>query len=138
MNQAYTYGALGCIFTLLGFNVSRNRLKYEIGNGPGLISSGKIDMTHDLTKAVRAHGNAAEWIPLQMIMILAHSVIGYYDVNDGWFAWFNLSIVIFRLLLSHGLLYCPTLNKKYWSRFIGASGTFLTTLILAALFFVNI
>ena len=118
-------------------NVTRNRAKYEIGNGIGLTMNGKPDFSHDMTKAVRAHGNAAEWIPIQMVMILALGFIGY-EVNTGWFSYLNIAIVVFRILLTHGLLFCPTLSKKYVTRLIGASGTFLTTLILAALFFFNI
>jgi uncharacterized protein len=57
------YGGLTALFvTLLGGNVTRLRLRHGV----------PVDrpIPDDLLRPVRAHGNAAEWVPLGLVLLL--------------------------------------------------------------------
>lgn len=60
-------GVNGLLVTLLAMNVSRNRIKYRIGNGDG----GNIE----LEKAIRVHGNAVEHSILFGLVVLALAML---------------------------------------------------------------
>ena len=62
------YGGLcGLLVTLLGLNVSRLR-GTRLGVGAPL--------PPELVRPVRAHGNAAEWVPLGLLLLLALELSG--------------------------------------------------------------
>jgi hypothetical protein len=55
-------GANALLVTLLGLEVSRARLagRVFVGDAP----------SKDMQRTIRAHGNAAEWVPLGIVMLL--------------------------------------------------------------------
>jgi len=57
------YGGLTVLFvTLLGLNLTRLRLLHRCGVGDPLPAQ--------LIRPARAHGNAAEWVPLALLLLL--------------------------------------------------------------------
>lgn len=111
----------------LSYNVSRLRLK----NGKTRDVS-----PQDMEKAVRAHGNAAEYIPLFVALFLylypmpfngmMSSVI---DLNSPpamplSFGLMELATAS-RILHAAGMLFCQSLTQKDWRRFWGALGTYV-------------
>lgn len=61
-------GALGLLVALLGINVSLARTRLKIFH-EGEIPKG-------LHFAIRAHGNATEWVPVQLVLMLAVELAG--------------------------------------------------------------
>lgn len=62
------YGGLSALLLLaLGFNVSR--LRGAARAGPGAVPP-------ELVRPVRAHGNAAEWMPVGLLLLLALELSG--------------------------------------------------------------
>jgi uncharacterized membrane protein YecN with MAPEG domain len=63
------YGGLNALLIVaLGINVSRLRRGTRTGPGAAL--------PPELVKPVRAHGNAAEWVPLGLVLLLSLEVSG--------------------------------------------------------------
>jgi len=63
------YGGMAVLLvTLLGANVSRLRGVHKVGIGDPL--------PKELARPVRAHGNAAEWVPLGLLLLLALELTG--------------------------------------------------------------
>ncbi len=63
------YGGLtGLLVTLLGFNVSLLRLTKRIGYSQ--------PVPPELQRTFRAHGNAAEWVPLGVVLLLMLELSG--------------------------------------------------------------
>jgi uncharacterized membrane protein YecN with MAPEG domain len=107
---------LGLLLFALGLHVSllRQRTRRSIGYDPG--------PTDPLHRAVRAHGNTAEYGPFFAILFL------WFAAHPGP-AWVTATIVvatIARFLLVGGLLWGPSLDKPNPARFLGALLTYLT------------
>jgi uncharacterized membrane protein YecN with MAPEG domain len=67
------YGAiLALIIVALGINVTMHRVKLKVSLGDG----GNPQML----RMIRLHGNAVEYIPLALVLMLA------YELNGGWHA----------------------------------------------------
>lgn len=64
-------GILGALMMLLAGNVSRLRMKHRAAWG----DQGK----HDLVGAIRAHGNAAEFVPIFLLLFLVWELQGATD-----------------------------------------------------------
>jgi uncharacterized protein len=123
MNVGVTCTALlGLLLFALGLHVSALRLRTRrvIGHA--------ADPMDSLHRAVRAHGNTAEYAPFLGLLFL-------------WFAthpasgWISITIVIAtiaRFLLVAGLLWGPTLDKPNPARFLGALLTYLCGIALVA------
>jgi len=112
---------LGVLLFGLGLYVSilRFRLGQNIGHNANPV--------HPLHRAVRAHGNTAEYVPVLGLLFL-------------WFAarpapnWIEVTIAIAtgaRYLLVAGLLWGKSLEKPNPARFLGALLTYLCGLALA-------
>jgi uncharacterized membrane protein YecN with MAPEG domain len=112
---------LGLLLFGLGLYVSilRQRTRRSIG-----CDTGPTDPLH---RAVRAHGNTAEYAPFFAVLFL-------------WFAmhpapaWVSVAIVLAtlaRVSLVAGLLWGPSLDKPTPARFVGALLTYVTGLALA-------
>lgn len=86
-----------------------------------------------LYKAVRAHMNAIEYIPLGAILIY---ILGNYDQS-----YLNLlfvyGFVISRILAALGIIFCKTLDKVNLLRFIGTLGSIVTLTGLAFILFMQ-
>jgi uncharacterized membrane protein YecN with MAPEG domain len=114
-------GVLGLLLFGLGLHVSvlRRRTRRSMGC--------ETSPTDPLHRAVRAHGNTAEYAPFFAVLFL-------------WFAthpapgWVSVTIVLAtlaRLSLVAGLLWGPSLDKPTPARFVGALLTYLTGIALA-------
>jgi uncharacterized membrane protein YecN with MAPEG domain len=70
LNAAAIYAALNSLILLV--------LSYNVGRHRGRTDSLEPGATGDaiLTRAIRAHGNAAEYMPLAMIMLIALALLG--------------------------------------------------------------
>lgn len=86
---AFYAGLMGLWLLLLGFQVVRVRRRHDVSTGDGGV--------RDLELAIRAHGNACEYIPIALIlMALAESMAA-----PGWVLHLSgLMLVAGRLL--HG------------------------------------
>jgi uncharacterized membrane protein YecN with MAPEG domain len=114
--------ALGLLLFGLGGYVSilRQSLGRLIGHGDS-----SVDPMH---RAVRAHGNTAEFAPFLAVLFLWH---GAHQPP----AWIIATIVVAtlaRFLLVAGLLWGASLNKANPARFLGALLTYLCGGALAA------
>jgi uncharacterized membrane protein YecN with MAPEG domain len=63
-------GILALIVVALGINVTVHRVKLKVSLGDG----GNAEML----RMIRLHGNAVEYIPLALVLMLA------YEINGGW------------------------------------------------------
>lgn len=111
------YAALCALLVLaLAFNVVRFRLGKGVTLGDGGDESGQ--------RAVRAHGNAVEYIPLALILI------GLLEGNhaNAW-SLYLYGTVLFLGRLSHawGLLAMPTTSNNF--RKLGIIATWLVLLV---------
>ena len=111
---------LGLLLFGLGLYVSimRQRTHRNIG-----YDSGPIDLLH---RAVRAHGNTAEYAPFLGLLFL------WFAVHPGstWIAVTIVIATIARFLLVAGLLWGPSLDKPNPMRFSGALLTYLCGIVL--------
>ena len=107
-------------YFLLAFNVSVTRGKTKTGIGFGSDSSGPLN------KAVRAHGNAAEYVPIFVLLFLYFNSVG----ATGWIPWVAIAITVCRILHPIGIFMSSDLNKPHALRFIGSLGTYLGGLAL--------
>ena len=107
----------------LGANVTRNRVITGKAGG----DQQPRDPASKLLIAVRAHGNAAEYIPVLVVLFL---LVGYRSP-----AWVAIPLIIAataaRLLHAYGMLSTVSLATPGKSREVGAVGTYLTGIALA-------
>ena len=80
-----------------------------------------------LYKAVRAHGNTAEYAPFLAVMML---YLGAHNPAP-WVVWTMIAATVCRYLFVVGVVAFQTLEKPNPVRFVGASGTYACGLILA-------
>jgi len=104
------------LYFALAFNVSRLRGQTKTGIGSGADPSGP------LSKAVRAHGNAAEYAPIFIALFLYFSL----SAPSGWIPWVVVIVTIARVLHAAGMLMTPTFDAPpHPLRALGALGTYL-------------
>ena len=111
------YGGLNTLLvTLLGLNLSLRRKASATGPGtplpPGLV------------RPARAHANAAEWIPLGLVMLLAIELTG--RVPSFWLHLLGGTFLLARLLHAAGMLTRSRLLTA------GATLNYLVMLVMAA------
>lgn len=106
----------------LGLRVSMLRLALARARGddPRLLDG--------LKKAVRAHGNAAEYVPTLCLLMLVLAWLGAGPLVTGLFLLATAS----RYSHALGMIVCPTLDRPHPLRFFGASGTYAAGLLMAA------
>ena len=113
---------MGALVFLLGANVTRHRaIRGDTGNQM------PTDPTDRMFIAQRAHGNAAEYVPSLIGLLIVCSIL-----TDGW--WLDVLAVAAlasRLLHAVGMLTSKTLASHGPVRDAGAFGTYLTGLALA-------
>ncbi len=81
-----------------------------------------------LFKAIRAHGNAAEYVPVLAVLMLVASRSG----PPTWVLAAAVTATAARLVHATALLTSPTLARPTLLRHIGATGTYLAGLTLVA------
>ncbi len=112
---------LGALVFALGANVTRLR---SVGSSE---DQGSMDPENRLFIAVRAHGNAAEYIPTLMVLMLLSSAL-----SGGWWpSALAVAAVVVRVVHAAGMLTSQTLAKPTLAREVGAAGTYLVGLALA-------
>jgi uncharacterized membrane protein YecN with MAPEG domain len=118
---------LASLIFLLGMNVSRIRGQRE-RSGETLFPTDPGDA---LFKAVRTHGNAAEYVPTLAVLILFTGL----DHPAVWVVACIVGATASRLLHVYGMLTSATLATRGIARYAGALGTYLfgLGLVLAAL-----
>lgn len=113
---------LGILLFLLGANVTRHRAMRGRSGGPQM----PTDPADPLLIAVRAHGNAAEYIPTLIVLLLVCTML-----TDGW--WLEalaVAAVVVRSTHAISMLRSPTLAMHGLARDLGAGGTYLTGIAL--------
>jgi hypothetical protein len=116
-------GVLVVLYFALAANVSRLRAKTKTGIGTGDDASGP------LSKAVRAHGNAAEFVPIFVALFLYFSL----SAPGRWIPWVVLIVTVARVCHAAGMLLTTTFDAPpHPLRGIGALGTYLGGLALGA------
>lgn len=108
---------LACWILVLAYNVARARMKYRIG----LLDGGNVH----LTRAIRIHGNATEYLPIALILLAIAETNGLPHLIlhiSGSF------LVAFRLWHAWGIFHSSGLSK---GRFGGTLGTWMIIIILA-------
>jgi uncharacterized membrane protein YecN with MAPEG domain len=114
---------LAAMLLALGLNVSR--MRGVTGKTGG--SQFPADPASGLLKAIRAHGNAAEYVPTLIVLFLLVGVRSPAAVAIPLIA----GATIARLVSAYGLLTSPSLATPTTSRLIGAVGTYLFGIGLA-------
>jgi uncharacterized membrane protein YecN with MAPEG domain len=110
-------GILALLFIGLTINVIRLRLKLKVGIGDG--------EQPILAKAIRVHGNFAEYVPITLFLL------GCYELNGGNVLWLHVlgaSLFIGRVLHVIGLIKTIGVSRQ---RQFGMISTFLVMMILA-------
>jgi uncharacterized protein len=114
---------LAAMLFALGLNVSR--VRGVTGKTGG--SQFPDDPASGLLKAIRAHGNAAEYVPTLIVLFLLVGARSPAAVAIPLIA----GATIARLVNAYGLLTSPSLATPTTSRLIGAVGTYLLGIGLA-------
>jgi len=118
--DAMTYLICSAVLVLLYFalalNVSMTRGRTKTGIGVGDDPSGPMN------KAVRAHGNAAEYVPIFVALFLYFLLAG----AGGWITWVVVIVTICRVLHAIGMLMTRSFPAPpHPLRGVGAAGTYL-------------
>jgi uncharacterized membrane protein YecN with MAPEG domain len=103
------------LYFLLSFNVSRNRVKLRVGIGADDMRTGP------LSKSIRAQGNAAEYIPLLVVLFLYFNAVG----GNLWITAVVIGVTVCRILHPIGIFLSADLNGPQVFRFLGAVGTYI-------------
>lgn len=114
---------LGALIFVLGANVTRHRAMRAKSGG----DQASMDPADRLFIAIRAHGNASEYVPTLIGLLVVCSFF-----TEGW--WLDvLAVLAVAARLSHavGMLRAETLAGHGPLRDFGAIGTYATGLALA-------
>ena len=114
---------LAAMLFLLGLNVSRSRGATAKAGG----SQMPTDPASRLLIAVRAHGNAAEYVPTLIVLFL---VVGARS-PAGVAIPLIIGATVARVLHAYGMLTAPSLAMQTRARLAGAVGTYLFGVALA-------
>ena len=114
---------LAAMLLALGINVTRMRAVTGKTGGSQFTS----DPASGLFKAIRAHGNAAEYVPALIVLFLLVGARSPAAVAIPLIA----GATVARLVHAYGLLSSPSLAAPTVSRSIGAVGTYLFGIGLA-------
>ena len=111
---------LGILLFLLGANVTRHRAV----RGPG--NQMPTDPSDRLLIAQRAHGNATEYVPTMIVLLLVCSTLS----NSWWVGALAIAALVVRTVHAVGILTSKTLATHAPLRDIGAVGTYVTGIAL--------
>jgi uncharacterized membrane protein YecN with MAPEG domain len=116
-------GILAALVFALGFNVSRMRgVTAKTGS-----SQLPTDPADRLFIAIRAHGNASEYVPTLIVLFL---LVGARQ-DAWWAAALIVGATVCRLLHAGGMLSAATLAKESPVRMAGAMDTYVFGVALA-------
>lgn len=114
-------GLLGVLTILLAANVSRLRMKHRAAWGD--------KGNHELIGAIRAHGNAAEFVPLFIVLFLVWELQG---ASDNELAIVGGAFVVSRLAHAYGMIVVHKLARQ-----AGAALSYLMPLVVGAAVIIN-
>ena len=104
------------LYFALSLYVSILRGRYKVGVGTGDDPSGPLG------KAIRAHGNAAEYVPIFIALFIYFALSG----AGGWIAWVAVGVTLARIFHALGMLWTGTFHAApHPLRAIGAMGTYV-------------
>jgi uncharacterized membrane protein YecN with MAPEG domain len=121
--QIVCLALLGLLVFVLGANVTRHRAIRGRSGGNQM----PTDPADRMFIAIRAHGNATEYVPTLAVLILVCATL-----SDGW--WVDalaVAAVVSRYLHAYGMLSAKTLASHGPVKDAGAMGTYLTGIALA-------
>ena len=111
---------MGVLLFGLGANVTRHRALRGGGN------QAPTDPTDPLLIAIRAHGNAAEYIPTMIVLLLVCSAL-----SDSWLVdALAVASLVVRTAHAVGMLTSKSMASHGPLRDIGAFGTYATGITL--------
>jgi uncharacterized membrane protein YecN with MAPEG domain len=113
---------MGMLLFLLGANVTRHRAMTGKQGGNQM----PTDPAAPLLIAVRAHGNAAEYIPTMIVLLLVCSALS----DSWWVDALSVAALLVRTVHAAGMLTAKTLAAHGPLRDTGALGTYLVGLTL--------
>ena len=113
---------MGILLFLLGANVTRHRALTGKSGGNQM----PTDPTAPLLIAVRAHGNAAEYIPTMIVLLLVCSALS----NSWWVDVLAIAALVVRTAHAAGMLTSKTLASHGPLRDVGAMGTYAVGIAL--------
>ncbi|MFI5708861.1 MAPEG family protein [Kribbella sp. NPDC051620] len=113
---------MGVLLFVLGANVTRWRVIRGKNGGP----QASTDPADRLLIAVRAHGNAAEYIPTMIVLLLVCSALS----DSWWVDALSVAALAVRTVHAVGMLSAKTLAAHGPLRDIGALGTYLVGITL--------
>ena len=105
------------VLIVLTVNVSRLRIKNQISLGDG--------GNKDLQKAIRAHANGIEQVPVFMLMVLA---LVFTGTSDMMVAVLVITFSLSRIAHAVGMLGGPFIFRR-----VGAAVTFLAQIVICVL-----
>ena len=114
---------LGALIFVLGANVTRHRAIRGKNGGP----QASTDPADRLFIAVRAHGNASEYVPTFIVLFLLVA----WRSPGSWSAALIIAATVSRLGHAYGMLSSQSLATPTISRLIAAVGTYVFGLALA-------
>lgn len=117
-------GLLGLLVFLLGANVSRMRQSITVTQ-----HEAEADPKSALRKAIRAHGNCIEYVPMLSLMILALGL--RLPILPWWVAGLMLAAVASRYIHALGILSGGSVYEANLMKSVGAVGTYLTGIALS-------
>lgn len=121
--ELFCAAMLGLLLFGLGFAVSVERGKANQLRGiPG-------DETTLLYRLIRAHGNAAEYVPLIAAFALYFAATG----GSPLISWVIVGLTIARFLHATALIVRPNMNQFNMLRFVGGMGTYIGGFMLSIL-----
>lgn len=111
------------IFLLLGLsvNVSRLRRKSRTDNPPSDLA---------ISKAVRAQGNASEYIPVFVALLLYMNVVP--TASHAFVTTVAILALVSRVVHAIGMLSVTSVEQRHPLRPLGALGTYVSLLLLGA------
>lgn len=115
---------LGLLVFVLGANVTRHRAVRGSKGGPQL----STDPTDRLLIAVRAHGNASEYVPTLIVLLVVCSMLG----GGWWLDVLAVVAVVARVVHAIGMLTSRSLAEHGPARDVGAGVTYLSGIALVA------
>jgi len=121
---------LGLLVFLLGANVSRERRSVTVTQ-----HEAEADPKSALRRAIRAHGNCIEYVPMLSLMILALGL--RLPLLPGWIAALMLAAVASRYIHAVGILTGGSVYEANALKKIGAAGTYLTGAVLSVVLIIR-
>ena len=104
---------LALLYVVLGFHVIGQRVKYKVALGTGEADA--------LTRAVRAHGNFSEYVPLALLLLL---LLEFAGIRTSWIHVLSGLLVIARASHTYSLIMAEVTHGSIRYRQAGMVGTF--------------